>query len=66
MNWLIDVDRDWVMPCTFFRVHHGHSAEASFAWNPHAAEFKPGQESHCGVAFACQILSVRYVIVGPC
>ena len=20
----------------------------------------------CGVAFACQILSVRYVIVGPC
>ena len=30
---------------TIFRVHHCHSAEASFAWNPHAAEFKPGQES---------------------
>ena len=28
----------------FFRDHHDHSAEASFAWNPHAAEFKPGQE----------------------
>ena len=31
---------------TFFRVHHGHSAEASFALNPNAAEFFPGQKSH--------------------
>ena len=31
---------------TFFRVYHGHSAEASFALNPDAAEFKPGQKSH--------------------
>ena len=31
---------------TFFRVHHDHFAEASFAWNRHAAEFYPGEKSH--------------------